>query len=573
MRKMRMTRYAAGLAAGALVLAACGNGTDDGAGNDTGTGSDTDNGSEGDDAAAEVEPLTVHANDGTSYQANYNPYSTSALRGTTGLIYEPLVISTPMQPGQPIPWLAESLDFNDDGTVLTVNLREGVQWSDGEAFTADDVAFTFNQLSENSALDTAALRPASATAVDETTAEIEFEEPRFAREGAIGNTVIVPEHIWSELDEPLEFVNDEDPVGTGPFVLGQFGEQMYTLVKNEEYWAADEIEVEEIRYPANTTETLTTRLQQGDLDWSGGFIANIEQVFVSHDPDNRGYWYPGGGAVNITINNEREIWDDQDLREAVSLAIDRVEVSEVAMQGYVPPAHPTGLPMPAYEEVLADEYRDMELDFDPARANEILDEAGYETGEDGVRTAPNGDRLTFDFEVPSGWPDWVDISNVIEPMFSEIGIELSPQGVSLEQYVENRNNGNFDITLASVGMGLTPYDMYRNMLSSEYRPDEDSEDQSVSANFGRFWSDEADEQLQRFENTGDDDERQEAIEEMQRFVVEERAVIPLIPTANWFQYNTVRWTGFPNEDNPYALGAPFQVPDNALIIRELTPNN
>lgn len=248
MRKMRMTRYAAGLAAGALVLAACGNGTDDGAGNDTGTGSDTDNGSEGDDAAAEVEPLTVHANDGTSYQANYNPYSTSALRGTTGLIYEPLVISTPMQPGQPIPWLAESLDFNDDGTVLTVNLREGVQWSDGEAFTADDVAFTFNQLSENSALDTAALRPASATAVDETTAEIEFEEPRFAREGAIGNTVIVPEHIWSELDEPLEFVNDEDPVGTGPFVLGQFGEQMYTLVKNEEYWAADEIEVEEIRY-------------------------------------------------------------------------------------------------------------------------------------------------------------------------------------------------------------------------------------------------------------------------------------------------------------------------------------
>lgn len=550
MRNTRTFRYTAGVAAATLVLSACGDG--DGEADDDG-----------------VEPLTIHANDGNTHQANFNPYAGDAfLAGTRGFIYEPLFISTPMQPGESVPWLAETMEWDDEGTEMTFTLREGVEWNDGEPFTAEDVVFTFEQMIEHPATNDQALPLEGAELIDEHTAAVEFSETAFAEEAAIGNTVIVPEHIWAEQDEPTEFVNDEDPVGTGPFVLDEFGDQLYTLAKNDDYWDADDIEVEEIRYPAMTGETLSTSLQAGELDWSGGFISNIEEVFIDHDPDNRSNWYPGGGQVTVTVNHEEDIFEDLALREALSAGIDREQISEVAMQGYTPGSHPTGLPLPTYEEVMAEEHSDLSFEHDPEEANRILDDAGYEEGADGVRETPDGTPLSWELAIPSDWPDWVDIAQLLEEQMAEIGVELVPQGVSHESYIEGRNNGNFEVTLASFAVGTTPYDLYHSMLSSDHAPDDD---EAVAANFGRFHSDEADEALAQFRNSEEEDEQQEALEELQRITVEELPVLGLVQAPNWFNYTTARWDGFPNEDDPYALGAPFQTPDNALTIRELTP--
>lgn len=551
MRTTRTIRYTAGLAAASLVLAGCGGG---------------DNGAAGD---GEVQPLTIHANDGNTHQANFNPFASAFLAGTRGFIYEPLLISTPMQPGEPIPWLAESLEWNDEGTEVTLTLREGVQWNDGEDFDAEDVAFTFNMMIEHPSTNLSALPVESAEATDDHTAVISFSETAFADEAAIGNTVIVPEHIWADLDEPTEFVNEEDPVGTGPFELDQLSDQLYILAKNEDYWDADDIEVQEIHYPALTGETLTTTLAAGDLDWSGGFISNIEDVFINQDPENRHNWYPGGGQITVAMNHEEEIFEDVELREALSAGIDREQISEVAMQGYTPPSHPTGLPLPTYDDAMASEFEELAYEYDPDLANEILDEAGYEEGSDGIRVAPDGTPLSWELAIPSDWPDWVDISQLLEEQLAEIGIAVDPQGISHEAYIEARNNGNFELTMAAIPVGLTPYDLYSQMMSSEYAPDDDSD--AVNANFGRFYSDEADEALAQFRNTEDDEEQQEALEELQRIAVEEIPYLGLVQAPNWFNYSTERWEGFPNEDDPYALGAPFQAPDNALTIRELTP--
>lgn len=562
-----MPKYAAGLAAGALILAACGNGnSDDG---DNGSGSGADAGADAD--TANVEPLTIDADDYTSYQPVFSPYGSGMLAGTQGFIFEPLLLSTPFRPGEPYQWLAEAMEFDEDGLVATFNLREGVEWNDGEPFTAGDVAFTFEQMIAHPSLNSNALPLVGANATDDHTVEVEFSEPMFAQAGALGNTLIVPEHVWSEVEDPTQFTNAEDPVGTGPFTVGTFTEQLYTLVKNENYWAADEIEVQEIRYPSSTPATFTTRLAAGEIDWSGHFVPNIEDIFISGDPENRGYWYPGGGTVNLTVNHDREIFNDLSLREALSIGMDRQQITDVAMQGYVPPAHPTGMPMPGYQDALASEYADLEFEYDPEEANRILDEAGYELGSDGIRTSPEGERLAWDIQIPADWADWVDVVQLIEEQYEEIGVEIVPRGISFEAWVENRNGGNFDLTLAIVGIGLTPYDLYEFILSSEYAPNED--ETSVSANFGRYYSDEADAALERFRSTDDEAEQQSALDELQRIMVDEHPVIPVIQGANWFNFTTARWTGFPNDENPFARGAPFSVPDNALIIRNLTPNS
>ena len=105
------------------------------------------------------------------------------------------------------------------------------------------------------------------------------------------------------------------------------------------------------------------------------------------------------------------------------------------------------------------------------------------------------------------------------------------------------------------------------MLSSEYRTEGD---EPVVANFQRWYDEETDELLAAYTATDDEDAQREAIEGLQRIVVEQLPTLPIITAPNWFNYNTEHWTGFPSEEDPYALGAPVGNADRILVLRRLT---
>ncbi|WP_246955431.1 ABC transporter substrate-binding protein [Brachybacterium sp. Marseille-Q7125] len=553
----RRRAIAAG-AAGAVTtagLAACSGGSGGGGG---GTGGGGDN--------RQLPPLTLYPVGANTFQQNFNPFSPTSLNGSRSFVYEPLMISTPIQLGNQMPWLAESMEYNEDGTVITFTLREGVTWSDGEAFDADDVVFNFLMMRDEPATNTTARPIKDAKAVDELTAEVTFETPQLAYREAIGNIQMLPEHIWKDLD-PIEAVIEE-PIGTGPYVLGQFGEQLYTLTKREDYWNEEGFQVPELQFPAITGETFVNTLAAGDIDWAGGFVANVEDIYHKADPENRGTWLPGAGVVSLIPNSENELWDDVELKKGLSYAINRQQICEVAMQDYVKPAHPTALPKPTFEDAISAEYTDAEFTYDPEEANRILDEAGYEKGSDGIRVAPNGDKLDFTVELPSDWVDLIDVATLLGEQFEKVGVKLTPQGVSLESYIEKRGTGQFVLNLGAFGAGNTPFDMYRYMMSSEYKVDSGA----VTQNFGRYYDEDADAAFEAYSVAADEDARAEAIGDLQQIMVEQMPNIPLYPAPNWFHYNTENWTGFPNDDDPYALGAPFQTPDRLLIVQKLTPN-
>ena len=129
--------------------------------------------------------------------------------------------------------------------------------------------------------------------------------------------------------------------------------------------------------------------------------------------------------------------------------------------------------------------------------------------------------------------------------------------------------GNFDVTLSIVAAGKGPWFMYRSMLSSQHAPDDDGR---VFANFQRWYDDETDELLTAYAETEDEIERAQAIDGLQRIVVEQLPAIPIITAPNWFNYNTEHWTGFPTEEDPYALGSPVNAADRLIILRRLTRN-
>ena len=514
----------------------------------------------------EEPPVRIKASDTTLFQPNFNPYSGQALQGASGLIYEPLQVITAMDVEQPEYWLATAFSWNEEGTVLTATLRENVTWSDGEVFDADDVVFTFLMMRDFPAANTAALPVADAVAVDPLTVEISFESTTFAQEPTIGELPIVPEHIYSTFEDPsAEQV--EDPVGTGPYELDRFSDQLYTFVRNEDHWMAEEFAARTLAWPSYTSQTMATAMQAGDIDWAGDFIANIDEIFVEHDPEHRGHWYPGNGIFNLTFNLEKELWQDRELRRGISLAIDRQELSDIAMLGYVDVPHPTALPRPTFEEFIAEDLRDQEFTFDPDEAERVLDAAGYELGADGVRTAPDGTPLSFALQIPSDYNDWVIATQVLDEQLRRIGIRFTPQGVSFESWTESRDMGNFDVTLSIVAAGMGPWFMYRSMLSSEHAPDDDGR---VFANFQRWYDEESDELLTAFAETEDETERTRAIDGLQRIVIDELPAVPIITAPNWFNYNTAVWTGFPSEADPYALGSPVNAADRMIILRRLS---
>lgn len=545
-------RVAALVGAAALMITGCSTG---------GTG-----GQQPGQDGGEQPVLNVHASSTPTYQANFNPISVTFLPGTRGLIYEPLMAYTPMKPNEGQPWLAEKAEFNDDGTELTLDLRAGVTWSDGEPFTADDVAYTFNLYVEEPATNTGALPVKSAKKVDDDTVTVTFTEPAFARMPSIGNTTPLPEHVFGK-EKPVEFTN-EKPIGTGPYTLKSFSDQVYTLQKNPTYWDAESIKVEQIAFPASTTQTFTTSLQQGKLDWSGGFVANIDQIFVAKDPQHNKYWFPGDGSVNLLVNQQKAPFDDLDLRKAISLGVDRQVLSDTAMQGYTPPAHPTGLVLPAFESAMDPKYKDATFVHDPAQANKILDDAGYTRGADGIRTSPDGKKLSFDLVIPSGYVDWVAMSKLLQEQLKEIGIDLKPQGVATQNWSENRNLGNYDITIASVAGGTAPYFLYRSMMSSEFKV---ADGKPATSNYSRWYDNETDALFAKYEGSNDAAVQQQAIAGMQQIVVDELPLIPLLQSPNWFQYRTVNFDGWPTKEDPYALPAPYSYPDNLLVIKQLKP--
>jgi len=520
--------------------------------------------------------LVVSQEQQASWVRNFNPLTTATAARWPSLagIYEPLFVFNSVRT-EYVPWLGVSHEWLEGNLVLRVTTRDSVLWSDGRPFGAHDVAFTFNLLKRYPALDRRGVWGflADVKALDDRTVDFRFKRIFIPGFDEVAAQQIVPEHVWSGVEDPVAFPN-ENPVATGPFTeVRVFRNQIYELGRNPRYWQQGLPHFDALRFPAMpSNDRANLALVYDEVDWAGNFIPAIDRVFVKRSPQSHRYWFPlTGSSIFLYANTSHAPFDDVRVRKAISMAIDRDLLVEVALYRYSRPADATGL-SDAYTA-----WRDSAIAaegdwvrFDVERANALLDEAGYPRGEGGVRRLADGAPWRYEILTVSGWSDWVRGSQVIARGLKAIGIEASVRTYDFSAWFQRVQEGRFDLSMGWSFEGPTPYLFYRWLMSSAtVRP----VGEISMGNWHRYGSPSADKALADFERESDPAGQRRLSSELQRIFVAEAPAIPLYPNPSWAEYNTSRFEGFPSQEQPYADPSPnkFDRGECLLVLTRLRP--
>ncbi|MEI7031175.1 ABC transporter substrate-binding protein [Streptomyces pratensis] len=283
---------------------------------------------------------------------------------------------------------AELPEISDDGLTYTYRLRQGVKFSDGKAFGAKDVVFTYRTILDektNNASRTELDAVEDVTAQGDHTVVFTLKYPYapFAQRTVLP---IAPEHIAGEQDVNTGAFTTR-PIGTGPYVLTQWskGEKL-SFTANPHYWGG-EPEVKKFTMAIiKDDDVRATRLRSGELD--GAILPpNLAQGFA--DDDNRTtYAATTYDYRTVTLPTGNKVAGDTAVRRALDVAVDRETMVEAILNGSGKPAYG---PVPTDSEWFAE---GTERRHDLAAAKKILDAAGWKTGEDGVRVK-DGVRAAF----------------------------------------------------------------------------------------------------------------------------------------------------------------------------------
>ncbi len=513
-------------------------------------------------AAANV-PLTVIPGLNGAFADNFNPYSSSALSGTLGLIYQPLFYFNLVGP-QVYGLLGKSYHWSNGNRTLTVTLRPNVKWSNGKPVTVSDVLYSYNILRKFPSLDTSGIwtHLSSVSAHGSNQVVFQFRTPDVPYGNfVLGDVYIVPKSIWSTFSNPAKVTNTK-PIGTGPYLVHSFATQVYTYVANSRYWGGKP-KVHELKYlDYSSGQSAQLALAAGHVDWTDLFFPNIQKVYVNKAPKYNRYWFSVGGTNMLYPNLKNPLLSKLAVRQAISEAINRTKLDKVGEYGYEAPATPTGLVLPPQKSWIAPnlpaKYR--QFTYSPQKAIHTLEAAGFKRNAKGVFTAPNGTPLSFTLEVPTGWVDWDADCALMAHELKKVGINVTVQQLSFGAYYSNITSGHYQLAMSWSGNGSTPYYLYQALLQPKN-----------PGNFEQWSNAQTTAALTAYRRTSNVALQHQAINVLENAVAKNLPAIPLIYGATWYEYSTKHFTGWPTAQNPYAQPAPYNYPAEGIVLSHLKP--
>jgi peptide/nickel transport system substrate-binding protein len=503
--------------------------------------------------------LTIQGDAGDpTLTENFNPFSSTQLEGTR-LIYEPLEIPSSVN-GTYIPFLATSYAFTNS-TTLVYTLRSGVKWSDGQAFSAADVVFTFDLLKKVVALDTTGVW----TQLKDVTSAgnkvtMTFKSPSVPFAATVAQVPIVPAHIWKSVANPAKYTNTK-PVGTGPFTLESFAPTEYTEAKNTTYWSVNTIAPTAINFPAQSSNQSTNQLDvtSGKFDWSYNFLPNVKQTYVAKDPAHNTYWFPPGGTIGLYLNLTKAAYQNVDFRQGISLALDRTTIAQKAVNGYTTAASLSGLILPNLQSFLDPSLPNSGLvQQSTTKAAAAFQKAGYTTS--GGKLTKNGKQVTLKISMPGNFSDWVAAATEVKTELSKVGIAVTLDEPQYAQYEQEIGSGSFDAAIGGFGGSGSPYTDFNNAFNSQYAAPLNT---ATVNNFERFESPDVDKDLAALATATTTAAQNQDTYKLEQMMYSQQPVILLYYGGSWGLFSTKNFTGWPSAANTYMLPTTY---NNAMLV-------
>ncbi|WP_022891130.1 ABC transporter substrate-binding protein [Agromyces subbeticus] len=521
-------------------------------------------------SGAETEKtLTVFAGAQTPVVANFNPFSPNPLAGTVGLVYQPLFHFNRMSSEDPHPLLGTDYAFSEDGRELTVELRDDVTWSDGEPLTVDDVIFSFTyELSKPQTL-------TEAVAVDENTVKLVFTDPQFVNVvGLLGTALIYPKHIWEKIEDPTAGTN-EDPVGSGPYLVDELSGGAYTFAANEDYWDEDKPALKELRFLAiDGNQAAEDLIAAGEIDYTSIFTPNYQSLVDG----GMGYMVlPSDPTVLYTCANADlgcvGPQTDPAVREAIYLAIDRTTITDKAFVGLTTPMSPT-LALLGRDDMWIGDGQPHEAPQDPdaAAAGKVLEAAGYTKNGDGIYEK-DGKPVELTLNSVDGWTDYNNTGKLIEEQALAAGIKITAGTFSWQEFSDGRQTGQFELILGYMQTTplADPWKIYNDFLTTDFTGPVGEQLDPSHFNFTRYSNPIVDEAVRAASATDDASVKAAAYDRIQTEIVRDLPYIPVNINAAQTFYNDTDFTGWPTEDDLYAYQQVGSVLDMSYILQNLAP--
>jgi peptide/nickel transport system substrate-binding protein len=560
----RLSRYAVIAAAAGLLTAGCTAGAGSSSSSGSGSGSGT--------TTTKSSTLTISNESGTLWTCGFNPLNAATSNLSVGFFYEPLVYINPLQNAKTTPMLASSYTWGAGNKSLTFSIRPGVKFSDGTPLTANDVAYTFNLEKKVPALDLTGVWSvlSSVTATNASTVTMKFSSTAVPYFYYIADqTPILPEHIWSKIANPATDPI-KDPVGTGPYTLGKCSPSNITYKANPNYWQPGLPKVKTLQYPAYTSNnTANDDLANGNDQWGSQYIPGIKAFYTAKSP-NYHYWFPPTVNVTLIPNLTNSALSNVKVRQAMSYAIDRGQVSNVGESGYEPPANQTGVVTPTFASALnRSALSAWGNSYDPAKAKSLLASAGYHMGSGGVMVNGAGQKLAFSVINVGDYSDWVASMQVIQQDLKAVGIQITPDNLSQTDFDADLYYGKYQLAYYDQQtFGPSAYYELNNWLNSANTA---PVGKVAASNYERYQSKSTDSLLNQYETTTSGATQQSLLNQIQQVMLNDAPVIPVVEAVDWYQYDTSAFDGWPTETNPYALPSVYSYPDNEQVLLRLSP--
>jgi peptide/nickel transport system substrate-binding protein len=458
-----------------------------------------------------------------------NEINTSLMLGAT---YPTLMLLD--ENGTKVPYIIEEPTYSDDGLTVTVKVKEGLKWDDGEPITAHDIAWTYDAVYAGKFHWTyTVLEGITWEAVDDQTIVFTLSKPFPKFISQIGFWVrIVPSHIWSKATDVAAFI-DESFVGFGPFKLVDYkiGEYFqFERVPDFPFTPdADQAYVDTLIFrPYPDPNTMVLALRSGDIDVAARPLTHDAAVELEGTEGIALASTIDLGYEHLHMNMNQPLLSDVAVRKAIAMIVDRDKIVNFAYGGNAQPM--PGVVSPLYA---AFDYGIYLPSFDIEGAKAVLADAGYvDTDGDGIANAPTGENLSFEMIYATNYTEHEKIATILVEDAKAAGIELIAKGldkpVQLEQlYLEPQGRNNYQISINTWGI----IDDVESSMSDLYAP-------GSTLNWMNWSNPTAIEAMAEMRAAVDPAETEKWMRIFQTEAVNDLPDVPMVVKGNVFAYRT-----------------------------------